>query len=131
MCFYPTIDLAATGRNIARLRKERGLSVKELQQFFGFADPQAIYKWQWGKCLPSVDNLYALSALLDVPMDEILVPAQPKQNTAAREQQAAACCSGVFRGHSPGTGQTTDFVRLLHSSVPLPMYHTALARACH
>ena len=31
MCLYPSIDLKATGRNIARLRKERGLSVKQLQ----------------------------------------------------------------------------------------------------
>ena len=64
MCRYPAIDPAATGRNILRLRRERGLSVKQLQTFFGFEDPQAIYKWQWGKSLPSVDNLYALSMLL-------------------------------------------------------------------
>ena len=54
MCLYPSIDLKATGRNIARLRKERGLSVKQLQAYFGFEDPQAIYRWQWGKNLPSV-----------------------------------------------------------------------------
>ena len=77
MCRYPTIDPAATGRNITRLRRERGLSVKQLQAFFGFEDPQAIYKWQWGKSLPSVDNLYALSMLLNVPMNEILVPTRP------------------------------------------------------
>lgn len=70
---FPTIDLKATGENIVRLRKNRGLSVKELQQYFGFEQPQAIYKWQWGECLPSVDNLFALSRILDVPMQEILV----------------------------------------------------------
>ena len=42
MCLYPSIDLKATGRNIARLRKERGLSVKQLQAYFGFEDPQAV-----------------------------------------------------------------------------------------
>ena len=47
MCLYPSIDLKATGRNIARLRKERGLSVKQLQAYFGFEDPQAIYRRQW------------------------------------------------------------------------------------
>ena len=73
MCLYPSIDLKATGRNIARLRKERGLSVKQLQAYFGFEDPQAIYRWQWGKNLPSVDNLYALSSLFEVPMIEILL----------------------------------------------------------
>lgn len=39
---FPVIDLAATGANILRLRKEAGLTVKELQVYFGFSDPQAI-----------------------------------------------------------------------------------------
>ena len=71
---FPVIDLAATGENIARLRKDRGMTVRDLQSWFGFEEPQAIYKWQKGKSLPTVDNLYALSKLLDVPMEEILVP---------------------------------------------------------
>ncbi len=74
---FPVIDLFATGENISRLRKERGLSVRDLQNWFGFEEPQAIYKWQWGKCLPSVDNLLALSALLDVPIETILVTTPP------------------------------------------------------
>ena len=32
----PTVDLTATGKNIEKLRKESGLSVKELQIIFGF-----------------------------------------------------------------------------------------------
>ena len=99
MCLYPSIDLKATGRNIARLRKERGLSVKQLQAYFGFEDPQAIYRWQWGKNLPSVDNLYALSALFEVPMNEILVSSKPKLDMTVCELQAPACCAALFRGH--------------------------------
>ncbi len=72
---FPIIDLPATGANIRRLRQTRGLSVRDLQRFFGFEEPQAIYKWQQGKSLPTVDNLYALSTLLDVPMNDILVAA--------------------------------------------------------
>lgn len=71
---YPVIDLVATGKNISRLRKAQGLSVSELQEYFGFDAPQAIYKWQQGKSLPSIDNLYALSEMLGVSMNEILVP---------------------------------------------------------
>ena len=70
---FPVISLEKTGKNIERLRKERGISVKELQEFFGFEQPQAIYKWQWGDNLPSVDNLYALGKILNVPMEKILV----------------------------------------------------------
>lgn len=70
---FPVIDLAATGANILRLRKEKGLSVKDLQAYFGFECPQAIYKWQWGQSLPSVDNLFALSKLFNTSIDKILV----------------------------------------------------------
>ena len=90
---FPVIDPVATGKNIVRLRTERGLSVRDLQSYFGFEEPQAIYKWQQGKSLPTVDNLYALGALLEVPMDEILVSARPKLNMIVNEQQARACCS--------------------------------------
>lgn len=70
---FPTIDMKRTGRRIEHLRKERGLSVRDLQAFFGFESPQAIYKWQWGDCLPSVDNLFALASVLQVPMQDLLV----------------------------------------------------------
>lgn len=71
---FPVIDVEATGQNIEYLRKKRGLSVQELQEFFGFDSPTAIYQWQRGETLPSVDNLYGLSAILRVTMNEILVP---------------------------------------------------------
>ena len=80
MKVFPTIDLEATGRQIVRLRKEKGLTVRDMQSYFGFDAPQAIYKWQKGLTLPSVDNLYALSVLLEVPMDRILVRSEAKVN---------------------------------------------------
>ncbi len=92
---YPVIDVAATGNNIRRLRLERGLSVRDLQNYFGFEEPQAIYKWQRGESLPSVDNLYALGNLLDVPMDQILVPLAVKLHIM-NEQQNEHCCSSHF-----------------------------------
>lgn len=73
-----------------RLRLEQGLTVRDVQVFFGFEEPQAIYKWQSGKSLPTVDNLYALSALLDVQMDEILVAAKPELKIAEIEPQAGS-----------------------------------------
>ena len=69
----PTIDLVQTGANIVKLRKAAGLTVHDLQMVFGFHSPQAIYKWQNGAALPSVDNLIVLAAVLQVRMDEILV----------------------------------------------------------
>ena len=69
----PTIDMVATGRNITRLRQAAGLTVKNLQDIFGFTTPQAIYKWQHGTAMPTIDNLVVLSAVLEVPIDEIIV----------------------------------------------------------
>ena len=70
---FPVINMAATGANILRLRKERNLTVADLQEYFGFDAPQAIYKWQRGETIPSTDNLLALGYLLGVSMDDILV----------------------------------------------------------
>ena len=73
MVNLPVIDMIGTGQNIARLRKQAGLSVRDLQDVFGFATPQAIYKWQQGVALPTIDNLVVLAAVLQVRMDDILV----------------------------------------------------------
>lgn len=73
MMTIPAIDMVATGRNFMKLRKAAGLSVREIQNIFGFTTPQAIYKWQHGTAMPTIDNLVVLAAVLDVTIDEILV----------------------------------------------------------
>ena len=73
MCKMPVIDMTKTGQNIIILRKKAGLSVKDLQDAFGFGTPQAIYKWFHGASLPTIDNLVILAYMLDVPIDEIVV----------------------------------------------------------
>lgn len=77
MVNLPVIDMIRTGQNIGRLRKQAGLSVRDLQDIFGFATPQAIYKWQQGAALPTLDNLVVLAAVLQVRMDDILVITDP------------------------------------------------------
>ena len=69
----PVIDMSATGINITRLRRNAGLTVKDIQDIFGFSTPQAIYKWQRGTALPTVDNLVVLAAVFGVTVDKILV----------------------------------------------------------
>lgn len=75
----PTINMEATGRNIRRLREKAGLTVKDIQDIFGFATPQAIYKWQRGTAMPTLDNLVVLSVVLEVTIDEILVVNKEKK----------------------------------------------------
>lgn len=65
--------MAATGMNITRLRKSAGLSVRDLADVFGFATPQAVYKWQNGVAMPTLDNLVVLAAIFNVTMDQIIV----------------------------------------------------------
>lgn len=69
----PVIDMTATGINITRMRIAAGLTVKDVQDVFGFSTPQAIYKWQRGTALPTVDNLVVLAAIFGVKIDDILI----------------------------------------------------------
>jgi transcriptional regulator with XRE-family HTH domain len=69
----PAINMIATGQKITDLRKASGMTVRDLQDVFGFATPQAIYKWQRGTAMPTLDNLVALSVIFGVSIDEIIV----------------------------------------------------------
>lgn len=69
----PVIDMELTGRNIERLRKENNMTVRDLQECFGFETPQAIYKWQRGVALPTIDNLLYLAMLFGVRIEDILI----------------------------------------------------------
>lgn len=77
---YPMIDAKKTGARIKALRKARNLSVAEVARYMGFDTGQAVYKWQRGECLPTVDNLYALSRLFGTTMDEIIVGRKEKDD---------------------------------------------------
>ena len=69
----PGINMTATGQNIMRLRIRNGMTVAQLQAVFGFSTPQAIYKWQHGTALPTLDNMVVLAAVFGVTIEEILV----------------------------------------------------------
>ena len=56
-----------------RLRINAGMTVKDLQNVFGFSTPQAIYKWQRGTAMPTLDNMVVLAAVFGVTIDEILI----------------------------------------------------------
>ena len=77
MVRVPYINTVATGENINRMRMEAGFTVKDMQAVFGFATPQAIYKWIHGTAMPTIDNLVNLAAVLGVTMDEIIVVDTP------------------------------------------------------
>lgn len=69
----PYVNMEKTGANLRQLIKARGYSVRQVQDYLCLGSNQAIYSWLVGRNLPTVDNLVALSCLLDVTIDELLV----------------------------------------------------------
>ncbi len=96
---YPVLDVKATGARIRELRRANHLKVEEVARFMGFESAQAVYKWQRGESLPTVDNLVALSRLCAIPMDEIL------REKKERAEEPSLALYGVMAGlthHVPG-----------------------------
>jgi len=83
---FPTIDLIETGSNLRRIMDQRGVTVKEVQQYLGLKSIQSVYHWIKGISLPSLDNLYALSELLQVSMDEIVRGSRDSFDTMRRRR---------------------------------------------
>ena len=69
---FAVLDAKKTGSRIKELRKENRLTVEEVSLYMGFESVQAVYKWQRGESLPTIDNLYALSQLFRTSVDDIL-----------------------------------------------------------
>lgn len=73
MITLPVIDMMKTGQNIEKLRNNAGISVRQMQELLGFSGTTAIYKWQRGESLPTLDNIVALSSILKVSIENILI----------------------------------------------------------
>lgn len=65
--------MMATGQNITNLMNQAGMTVRDIQNVFGFSNPQSIYKWRRGQSVPTIDNLIVLAAVLGVRIDDIIV----------------------------------------------------------
>lgn len=70
---YISIHPEETGKKIKNLIRQKGYTVRDVQQAMGFENPQAVYKWLSGRSLPSIDNLLVLSVILHTRIEEILV----------------------------------------------------------
>ncbi len=70
---YPNIDILQTGLRLKHCIKQSGYTVRQIQEHLHLSCPQPIYRWFKGQTLPSIDHFYALSKLLHIPMDELIV----------------------------------------------------------
>ena len=80
---YPVLDPIATGTRIKELRKQKHFRVEDVSRFMGFESDQAVYKWQRGDSLPTLDNMFALSKLFETPIDDILRGREEEDERAA------------------------------------------------
>ena len=69
---FPLINKRETGINLHRIMDMRGVTAKDVQQYLGLGCVQSVYRWLDGINMPTIDNLYALSELLQVPIDAIV-----------------------------------------------------------
>ena len=94
----PVINKRETGVNLRRIMDRRGLSAKDVQEYLGLGCVQSVYRWLDGINVPTVDNLYAMSELFQVPVDDILcgnrapIMARVASDMSERERRLYTYC---------------------------------------
>lgn len=86
---YPNIHQTGTGIYLKILLRKRGYAVKDIQRILHLSCPQPVYRWFKGQVLPSVDHLYALSKLLCIHMEDLLLPRRERLPEGMRLRLAA------------------------------------------
>ena len=89
---FPTINKKETGVNLRRIMDMRGVKPKDIQEYLGIGCVQSVYRWLDGVSMPTVDNLYAISKMLQVPMDLIVCG-----NDGRTKSQMDACLTDQER----------------------------------
>ena len=69
----PVINMEQTGKQIAELRKNANLTVNDIKEALALTPVNAVYKWQRGQTLPTLDNLVALAALFGCTINDIVI----------------------------------------------------------
>ena len=94
---FPLINKRETGVNLRRIMDMRGITPKDVQEYLGLGCVQSVYRWTDGVNMPTIDNLYALSELLQVPIDAIvrgnrapIVPDVIRKQPDSRERRLCA-----------------------------------------
>lgn len=88
------MDATKTGTFIAILRKEQGLTQRELAEQLMVSD-KAVSRWETGRGVPDIENLEALAGTLDVSVAELLrgerieEPMEPSEAAAVARSSIA------------------------------------------
>ena len=83
------MDSIRTGALISALRRERGLTQKELAALLGVSD-KAVSKWERGECFPDITLIPPLAACLGVSPDELLAGERAEGVATAPETEESS-----------------------------------------
>lgn len=78
------IDIKLTGQRIKELCSQKGITVKQIQKELNIGAFQSIYNWFSGKTLPTLDNFYYLSKILNVPMESMLIEKPARKSDSSK-----------------------------------------------
>lgn len=73
MAVFPAIDMKKTGERIQFFMDLHQMTAADIRRYLDLNCVQTVYRWLNGVNVPNVDNLYALSQLFQVGIDELIV----------------------------------------------------------
>lgn len=79
------VKVKETGIRLKEITKSKCFSVKDITEYLNLDCTQSVYRWYNGYALPTVDHLYMLSQLFDVPMESMIVVDREKAEYNAKK----------------------------------------------
>ena len=70
---YPLIEKVKTGQWLQIIFAMHNLSPKDIQDYLSLGCIQTVYRWMNGTNIPSIDHLYAISSLVGMTVDRLVV----------------------------------------------------------
>ena len=81
------MDKEKTGQLIAELRKEKGLTQKQLAEALNVTD-KAVSKWERGLSFPDISMLEPIAEVLDISIMEILAGEKKSEDETITREEA-------------------------------------------
>ena len=66
------LDNIGTGLRIKQIMKEKNVGIRNVSRVLNISF-QAVYRWQKGEVLPTLNNLFMLAQILGTNVDDLLV----------------------------------------------------------
>ena len=70
---YPVINSEKTGKNIKKIISRSGMKMDDVMNYLGIVERSSLYRWFRGERIPSLETLLALSVLLGISVNDIVV----------------------------------------------------------